>query len=329
MAARTFGRLNRLTIFGSAMRHGQLKSGVEKAPALISKMNIASKLRRHGHQVKHWGMVYPKMRETTERTVGYYNQVLAKRVKRERDAGRRIINIGGDNSTSIGSINGVLHANPDAIVVWVDAHPDINTQESSPSGNMHGMPLAYLTGLENPSNISKSKYLAPKLDFNSLAYIGIRDIDPFERYIIDKKNILNYTADDVESAGMDLVVDDLVQTLDPKGERPIFLTFDIDAIDPTIAPGTGTPVENGLDIIDSLYLCNRLGSTGRLVGMDMVEVNPTLEDGNETAKVASELIEATFSKQQEFNEEDLLRRAEKLFDDAAYKLFKAVKNELF
>ncbi len=286
-----------LSIFGSAFRYGQPKLGVEKAPALMSKFGVAKQLRSDGNKVKHWGTNYPKIKDTTERTVGLYNQILAKRVARDRKAGRRIINLGGDNSTSIGSINGVLHHDPDAIVVWVDAHADINTQSASKSGNMHGMPLAYLTGLEDPLNISRSSYLTPKLGFDQFVYIGTRDIDPFEQYIIDINDIPNYTADIVATEGIDYVIEDMFDRIDPRKEKPIHLMFDIDAIDPMFAPGTGTPVSDGLDVGDAWYLCKYFGSTGRVVSMDMVEVNPELDNNDITTKLALSLVNMTFNGQ--------------------------------
>jgi arginase len=287
--------LNRLTVFGSAFHHGQSHLGVERTPGLLSTLGIARNLRRQGNSVRHRGMVYPQMKETVERTVGFYNQKLAKQVYQERKAGRRIINIGGDNSVSIGSINGILEHDPDTIVIWVDAHPDINTQDSSPSGNIHGMPLAYLTGLEDPEGISRSPYLKPKLRFDRLAYIGIRDINPYERYIIEEKKILNYSRRDSPNDNIYDIMDDLMEKMDPKGEKPIHLMFDIDAVDPYFAPGTGTPVHNGLHTFDAKALCEYLAQTKRVISMDMVEVNPYMDREGITTDLAMDLIERTFA----------------------------------
>ncbi len=286
---------NKLTIFGSAFRYGQQKAGVELAPSLMSTLGISRNLIKEGNKVKHFGMNYPLLKESVERTVGFYNQRLAKKVYRERRAGRKIINIGGDNSTSIGTINGVLKHDPNAIVIWVDAHPDINTQGSSPSGNMHGMPVAYLTGLEDPFSISRSPILKPKLDYNRLAYIGIRDLDPFERYIIEEKNILNYPRREFLNDNIYDILDDMMERMDPRGEKPIHLMFDIDAVDPFFAPGTGTPVDNGLHVADAFGMCEYLAETRRVVSMDMVEVNPELDRDGMTTDLAMQLVKKTFA----------------------------------
>ena len=284
---------NKLTIFGSAFRFGQLKDGVQKAPGVMSKAGISEKLINVGNKVRHYGMIYPDMRETPERTVGLYTANLARKVFQERESGRKIVNIGGDHSVAIGSINGVLEHDPDTIVIWIDAHADINTMISSPSGQFHGMPLAFLTGLDSPRKLSQSRYLIPKLGFDSLALIGIRDLDQFERNVVIGNQIANYSSEDVKRDASG-VIERAVARLDPDAKRPIYVSFDIDVFDPEVAKGTGTLARNGIRLVNAYDILDYLRDTGRVIGMDMVEVNPELDRTGVTTMMAMACIERLF-----------------------------------
>ena len=287
---------NKLTIFGSSFKFGQMKDGVQKAPSEMSELGIASKLISLGNNVRHYGMIYPKRKDTTNRTVGYYTANLARKVFQERKDNRRILNIGGDHSVAIGSINGILEHDPNTIIIWIDAHSDINTIESSPSGNFHGMPLAFLTGLDNPTKLSKSKYLNPKLKFDSLALLGIRDLDKFEKDIIKRHNILNFTTSDIKKKGYNYTMYNALANLDPTSSRPIYISFDIDVLDPDIAKGTGTLAKNGVSVENIFGVLDYLRNTGRVIGMDMVEVNPALDTSGDTVRIAMQCIERVFDK---------------------------------
>jgi arginase len=271
---------NLVTIFGSCMRHGQPFKGVEKAPLFLSKHGIAGKLVEKGNKVKHFGFKYPKIRDTKERTIGLFSAQLAQNVYRERRrCNRRILNIGGDHSVAIGSINGILENDPDALIIWVDAHADLNDKQTSETGNIHGMPLAYLTGCENPNvpGFSMSKYVRPKLDKDSVVYIGLRDVDFHEKEKIAQNNMTHYTSEEVASFGATEIINDALALKDPMGTRPIYLSFDIDSIDPRWTPSTGTPVSDGMSIYNAMDLCRTLNMTKRVIGMDLVEFNPDLQ----------------------------------------------------
>lgn len=285
---------NKITVFGSAFRFGQPKDGVQKAPGVISKAGISGQLINVGNKVRHYGMIYPELRDTIDRMVGLYNANLARKVFQERESGRKIVNIGGDHSVAIGSINGVLEHDPDTIVIWIDAHADINTMASSPSGNFHGMPLSFLTGLDNPRKLSQSKYLNPKLRFDSLALIGIRDLDKFEDDIINKYRILNYSSNDIKMVGGRDVINRTLAELDPRAEKPIYVSFDIDVFDPEVVKGTGTLAKNGIRLVNAYDMLDCLRDTGRVIGMDMVEVNPELDRKGITTMMAMACIERLF-----------------------------------
>jgi len=290
--------LNNVTIFGSAFKYGQKKDGVERAPIVMDNAGLVDRLTKAGNTVKYFGPVYPEREDVPiPKIVGSYAANLTRKIYQERLEGNKIINIGGDHSVAIGSINGVLRHDPETIIVFIDAHADINTFESSPSGNMHGMPLAFVTGLEDSDKLgSSNKYLVPRLRFDRLGYIGIRDLDPFEKEIIKKHKIINYSSDDVMKQGGEFIAEKVIRKLDPSGKRPIHVSFDIDVFDPSVVCGTGSLAENGIGIVEAYRMLTYLRNTGRVVGMDMVEVNPSLDNNGVTVYLAMSCIEILFDQ---------------------------------
>lgn len=279
--------MKRVSIFGSAFKYGQCLNGVDKAPYKLKELGLGKIMEKHGYFIDNYDICYPNNDNIID-----YSIKMAKKINDKRKTGNIIINIGGDHSVAIGSVNGVLSADPETVVIWVDAHGDINTRESSITGNIHGMPVAYLTGLDN--HLSESKYLNPKLSFDSIAYIGIRDLDPYEEMVIDKSGILNYTSEDIKTIGIPDIMNRTINYLDPKNNKPIHLSFDIDALDPLDAPGTGVKVNDGISVSDAHGICDYLNKTGRVIAMDMVEVNPELDKDDKTSKLALSLIETVF-----------------------------------
>lgn len=197
------------------------------------------------------------------------------------------INIGGDHSMAISTIASNLQKFPNLKVVWIDAHPDINTFKSSSTKNIHGMPLAYLTGLDDFLNID---FIRNKLNFENLLYIGIRDIDPFEKEIIQKYNInyikvhdvnneLNYTLHKIKN----FIKDDYYH-----------VSFDVDSLDPNVLDSTGTPVENGLGLYQTKHILDLLYQKN-LVGLDIVELNLELGNKNKSLSNLSYLFQNYFA----------------------------------
>ncbi len=139
----------------------------------------------------------------------------------------------------MGTISGTLSKYPNAVVVWVDAHADINTIETTPTGNIHGMPAAFLLGLSSAPEFS---WVKPILKANSIVYIGLRDIDPGEKKILKENGITAFSMHEVDKYGIGEVVNRALDAVNPHRDRPIHLTFDVDALDPDVAPSTGTPV---------------------------------------------------------------------------------------
>jgi arginase len=196
-----------------------------------------------------------------------------------QDPNQFVLTVGGDHSISFGSIHGVLRARPDTVVFWVDAHADFNTPESSISGNMHGMPAAAHCGLFNFSSLPGWSWFRPRLDVSSIVFIGLRDLDEFEKRAMKALGIQAYSIHDVEKLGISEVMNRSLNSIPGGQDRPIHLSFDIDGIDPTYAPSTGTILDGGLSLRESRYICTSLAETGRLKSMDMVEINPSISIG--------------------------------------------------
>lgn len=142
----------------------------------------------------------------------------------------------------MGTISGTLSRYPDAVVVWVDAHADINSVATTPTGNIHGMPVAFLLGLPSTETVSQFSWLKPTLKPNSIVYIGLRDVDPGEKKLLKDYGITAFSMHEVDKWGIGAVVQRALDAVCPHRDRPIHLSFDVDALDPTVAPSTGTPV---------------------------------------------------------------------------------------
>jgi arginase len=186
-----------------------------------------------------------------------------------------VLTIGGDHSIGSATILAMLSSHPNLGVIWVDAHGDCNTPESSESKNYHGMPAAHAMGWfkKMTPGFEWMKGLC-HLPEHRLVYIGLRDLDVKERELLRNSKVHIFTMRDVDRLGISGVMTSALQYL---SSGPIHLSFDIDAIDPSVAPGTGTLARGGLSYRESHFICDSLGQTGRLVSMDMAEVNPKLD----------------------------------------------------
>lgn len=225
-------------------------------------------------------------------------------VAKEARAQRFALTLGGDHSLALGSISGIQAVYKDVGVIWVDAHADINTAATSPSGNLHGCPVSFLLGLDQGSDarpgfewLEERRF--PLLNPNRIAYIGLRDVDSGERALLAKHNILAFSMREVRRLGIEEVVTRCIEHIDHDQTVPIHCSFDIDAIDPIWANSTGTPVVGGLSVSEGIYINESLARTGRLVSLDLVEVNPNLgtsDDVFRTALTAQTLITAALGQ---------------------------------
>lgn len=197
------------------------------------------------------------------------------------------------NFVGIGSLSGHFKVNPNMSVLWVDAHGDINTEKTSPSGNIHGMSLSFLvSGIDPEMNNSPKlkslfKDVQPFLDKSSLAYIAIRDLDNWEKVFLDNLNIKYYTMDDIDRLGIRETTRLALDSINPNQDRPLHVSFDIDSIDPVHAPSTGTPVPGGLTIQEALIIGEMVSQTRTLKCLDLVEFNPSIGSPSDVQKTIS------------------------------------------
>ena len=298
-----------------AFNGGQPRLGVDLGPEYVLKAGLVDQLKSMDFEVlltedkiHDYQNVIPSVDPPIgivkrPRTVGRVNQVLADQVYQHVIAERFALQIGGDHSMALGTVTGVAKGirkrfNKDLKVIWVDAHADINTSKTTDTGNMHGMPVSYLIGIEDEP-LEGLEWFQPCLKPENLVYIGLRDVDKPEKEILKKYNIKAFSMHEVDRYGIGSVVDMAIDYLSKDGDEksPLHLSFDIDALDPTVAASTGTPVRGGLTFREGHYVCEALHATGRLVGLDMVELNPAIGDNHEeTIRVGCSLIRATLGE---------------------------------
>jgi arginase len=177
----------------------------------------------------------------------------------------------------------------------VDAHADINTPDSTTSGSLHGCPVSFLLGLSGTDVAPFNKWMAPCLKPEQLVYIGLRDVDPAEKRLIRELGVKAFSMHDVDKHGIGKIVEMALDAVNPARDRPIHLSYDVDALDPLVAPSTGTPVRGGLTFREGHYIAEAISETGLLVALDIMEVNPSLQDelsANQTIAVGCSLTRA-------------------------------------
>jgi arginase len=239
--------------------------------------------------------------------VGRGCSILADMVENKLQQGLFPLIVGGDHSIGLGSLTGILRVRPDTGIIWVDAHADLNTPHTSASGNFHGMPLGLLMDHppESPaqnfdfSTLPGFDFLdndGPRISPQQLVYIGLRDVDPTERIWIQRLGIKAFTMTDIDHLGIGRVMDKALEHL--KG-RPLHLSYDIDSVDPLLAPATGTAVRGGLTYREAHFVAEYVAQSGDLASAEIVEVNPSLSnrDGaNETVELGLQLITSFMGK---------------------------------
>ena len=286
---------------------GAGRRGVDMGPSAIRIAGIAERLTRLGYDVRELGAVFvrePEVCPVGEAHVKYLHEVVSCCVElRDKtlaclQSGAIPLVLGGDHSIAIGSIaaQAIHHRERGRPVgvVWFDAHADMNTPESSPSGNIHGMPLGVCLGNGAPELTSLAGG-PPALDPRHVALVGVRDLDSEERRIVQASGVRCYTMSEIDERGIAVCLDEALARA-TEGTAGVHLSFDLDGVDPEYAPGVGTPVPGGLTYREAHLACEKAAHTGRLLGMDLVELNPILDEGNRTAKLAVELILSAFGK---------------------------------
>jgi len=290
----------KIQIYGIPMDLGQHHRGVNMCPSALRYANLEDQIRHLGYQVNDMGNVDIPERETLIEA-GREN-VLPAMIKAGTqiyDASKRAIEegclpifLGGDHSISMGTIGGVTH-HASCGVIWIDAHGDFNTPKSSGSGNIHGMPLATLMG-KGSSELVNIGRPGAKLRPKDVVLIGIRQLDLKEREMLKQSNIKVYTMRDIDEQGMSTIIKESMARLDHLDN--IHVSFDLDSLDPDIAPGVGTPVPGGLTYREAHLLMETIADSKKLCSMDIVEINPMLDRYNETAQMAIELTVSLLGK---------------------------------
>ncbi len=281
------------------MDHGQNRRGVDMGPSAIRYAGVVNRIENLGHTVKDEGDILvghadgkvdtdTNLRNMTVITEAM--EALGEKVQAVTETGNFPLVLGGDHSIAIGTLAGISPNHENLGVIWYDAHADMNTSETSPSGNIHGMPLAASFG-HGHEKLTQIRGFAPKVKPENIVIIGARSVDPGERELIRERGIKVYSMHEIDKMGMDFVIEDSIRYL--KEERKtdgVHLSLDLDGIDPLYTPGVGTPVPGGISYRESHLAMEMLHDAGIITSAEFVEVNPILDEKNRTADVAVALI---------------------------------------
>ena len=282
-----------IDIIGVPIDLGADRRGVDMGPSAIRYAHLQQQLEALGHSVEDKGNLevpIAEMCSISEPKLKYIDCIVpvARRtdgaVATSLQTGRFPLVLGGDHSIALGSIRGAAKVKKPGLI-WVDAHADFNTPETTPSGNIHGMPLAALCGLGDRKLVQLWDETTPIIDPQGVAIVGVRDLDPGEKDNLREAGVLVLSMEQIDRMGMFQAMEKAIQHI-ARDTDSIYLSFDVDALDPRHAPGVGTPVAGGLTYREAHLACEMVAETGRLIGMDMVEVNPILDTQNQTAELA-------------------------------------------
>jgi arginase len=290
-----------LRIYGVPMDLGQQRRGVDMGPSAIRYAGLQKRLEQIGVVVSDWGNINaPGIEEVPDfptdgrmrhaRAIAAVCQEVHKAMLETIRAGESAVFLGGDHSIALGSISAALCRTERVGVIWVDTHADFNTPETTPSGNVHGMVVAALMGRCPPPLVIGERRLRP----DQIVMIGIRDLDSDEKTALKNSGIKVMTMRQIDEAGMADVVRASLRVLG--NVDSIHVSFDMDSLDPSVAPGVGTAVSGGLTVREAHLLMEMLADDGRVCSLDLVEVNPILDDRNRTAEVAVDLTASLFGQ---------------------------------
>ncbi|HSR03460.1 MAG TPA: arginase [Proteiniclasticum sp.] len=296
----------KIELIGFPMFYGCDRPGVEHGPDKLRENGLVEILKKHNEEVNDNGNIAVEVVDTDRKyasheSMKYLKEVvegnvkLAQAVEKALKTGNLPFVIGGDHSLGLGSMAGVKAAqNEDYAVLWIDAHADLNIAESSPSGNIHGMPLGASAGLGDETLTSlyvDDKKVKPE----NIYIIGLRSVDEGEEVIIKENGIHIWRMTDIRERGMDAVINEFLEKLEKSGIQKVHLSYDIDSLDKRLVPGTGTPVDNGLEYDESKKLVKAIIATGKVKSIDFVEFNPIIDEDDITLRSSLTMLE-TFSE---------------------------------
>jgi arginase len=294
-------------LMGVPMDLGSGRRGVDMGPSAIRIAGVAQRLTELGHKVVDEGDIVIKNMEElkvgNERArylaeIARASAIIARKTDRIMGLGHFPLVLGGDHSIAIGTISGIAAfargQGAKVGVIWIDAHGDINTPDTSPSGNIHGMPLAVLLGY-GAAELTSIGAPGPKLDPANVALVGIRSLDAGEKKRLKETGAQVHTMSDIDRHGVHRVMKKAIsQAAD--GTDFVHVSMDLDAVDPAVAPGVGTPVKGGLDYREAHLVMEVIADVGIMTSLELVEVNPILDNRNASAEFAVELVQSAFGK---------------------------------
>lgn len=300
-----------VSIVGIPIDLGGNMRGVDMGPNAVRVAGINALVRELGYDVEDTGNVVvpsaeelgpppdPKARYVEPIAVAC--EEVALRVRDALERGRIPVSLGGDHAAAVGTISGsAAHYRAKGAsvgVIWVDAHTDMNTPDTTPSGNIHGMPMACLLG-HGPArltSIMRAPGAAPHVRPEHCVFIGIRDVDATELPLVHSSGVTVFTMEDVDLLGAREVMRRALEIAN-RGTAGFHFSFDLDGVDPEVAPGVGTPVQGGLTFREAHMLCELAHASGRMVAMDLMECNPALDTRNHTAEFGVELVLSALGK---------------------------------
>jgi len=293
-----------IDIIGVPIDYGAGRHGVRLGPDAVREAGLAENLEKLGLRVYDCGNV--AVPESTNGAPGGPNKPrhlaavrtanahVADAVERSARAGRFPLVIGGDHSLAIGALAGLARARGPQGVIWIDAHADMNTPATSPTGNIHGMSVAVALG-DAPELFPPAEFPAPSVDAKRCVFIGLRDLDPGERQALRSRGFTCFTMSDIDRHGMAWVVEQAL-SIACRGPNSVHISLDVDSLDPSLAPGTGTPVAGGLTYREAHLAMEMMSESGCIGSLEVAEVNPVLDEHNRTAHIAVELICSALGK---------------------------------
>jgi arginase len=294
-------------ILGVPLAYGASMAGVELGPAALRVARLNRRIAQLGYRVRDLGDLHVEQSQSTTEAsakLKYLQEIksacedLAEKVEGVLQAGELPLILGGDHSIAIGSISGFASAcrklNQEPGLIWFDAHADMNTPETTPSGNIHGMPLAVLLGYGAPE-LTNIAGFAPKLDPALCVHVGARDIDRDERALVGKLGIRFITMREIDERGMSACMDEAIE-IASRASGGYAVTFDVDALDPGDAPGSGTLVRGGLTYREAHLALEKIAEAGGMRSLEVVEINTALDINNKTAELGVELILSALGK---------------------------------
>jgi arginase len=283
-------------VIGAALDLGAGRRGVDMGPSAIRYAGLEPRIQGLGRRVEDWGNVTTAVAEASavgDERVRFLEQIkdtcarIADLVVRAVESDAMPLVLGGDHSVALGTLGGLARARGQGGVLWLDAHGDLNRPDTSPTGNVHGMPLAAVLGLAGPE-FESDAYPLPAVDPARVALVGIRSLDDGERQLLRELDARVFTMSDIDRLGIEPVLKQSLEHV--AGEGFVHVSPDMDVLDPEVAPGVGTPVRGGLSYREAHLAMELISESGLAGSVEVVEVNPILDRENETAKLAVELV---------------------------------------